>query len=164
MKLSFHGGAREVTGACYLLETGQAKILIDCGLFQGSRECEDLNFAPFSFNPGEIDALIVTHAHIDHIGRIPRLVREGFRGAIYSTAPTRALAEVLLADALRIAERENEALYSQEDLARTLAIWKELPYHAREAIGDIQCQLSDAGHILGSALVEMRAEGNHFLL
>ena len=94
--VSFHGGAREVTGACYLFETSGAKILIDCGLFQGDKECSELNFEPFRFKAADLDVVLVTHAHLDHIGRIPRLVREGFSGPIYSTAPTKDLAKFIL--------------------------------------------------------------------
>ena len=159
MKISFHGGAREVTGACHLLEAGGAKILIDCGMFQGSRECEDKNFEAFAFSPSEIDAVIITHAHIDHIGRLPKLVHEGFRGTIFSTAPTRELASVLLEDALHVAEREHGALYGVEDLARVRSLWKDMPYHMTRALRGITIMLKDAGHILGSAMVEVESEG-----
>ncbi|MFY9463033.1 MAG: MBL fold metallo-hydrolase [Candidatus Sungiibacteriota bacterium] len=175
MKLSFHGGAREVTGACHLLETSGAKILIDCGLFQGSRECEDANFEPFGFQPAQIDAVIITHAHIDHIGRLPKLAREGFRGIIFSTAATRDLAAALLEDALHIAERAvskgdsrhdgrgSDALYSAEDLRLTMAHWRGAPYHEAHTVKDIVFTLNNAGHILGSAMVEVRAEEKRLL-
>ena len=127
MKLSFHGGAREVTGACYLFETAKTKILVDCGLFQGCDEYADMNFADFKFNPREIDALFVTHAHIDHVGRIPKLVREGFSGKIYSTPPTRDIAALLLEDALSLAKREERELFTQNDLGKTLSLWEEVP-------------------------------------
>lgn len=164
MRISFHGGAREVTGACYLLESEKTKILIDCGIFQGSRECEDLNFEPFRFVPAEIAAVFVTHAHLDHIGRLPRLVREGFGGPIYSTAPTRDLAEIILEDALHLAERNNgQMLYGAADLASTLKIWRNLPYGKAPKIGGIEIALHNAGHILGSAMAECRAEGKRIL-
>lgn len=163
MKVSFHGGAREVTGACYLLESGQTRLLVDCGMFQGSKECEDHNFEKFHFDPRALDALVVTHAHLDHVGRIPKLVREGFAGPIYSTAPTRELALILLEDALRLAQREREALYTAGDLARTFAHWEELPYHAPHTIGEAEIRLNDAGHILGSSMIECRAEGKRLL-
>lgn len=163
MKLSFHGGAREVTGACYLFETRQTKFLIDCGLFQGSSECAELNFEPFRFNPKDIAAVLVTHAHIDHVGRIPKLVREGFSGKIYSTPATRELALLLLIDSLSLSERGARRLFSGEDLAKTAALWEDLPYHADCAIGDSMFRLNPAGHILGSAVVELRVEGKKFL-
>ena len=163
MQLSFHGGAKEVTGACYLLETATTKILVDCGLFQGRKECEDLNFKTFKFQPSEIDALFVTHAHLDHVGRIPKLVREGFKGTIYSTAPTRDLARLILEDALHLAEREHDALYTAEDIARTFSLWHVLAYREEHTIGDIHIQLRESGHILGSAFVEIRGEGKHVL-
>ena len=163
MKISFHGGAREVTGACYLLETAQAKILIDCGLFQGAHEAGPANSTAFPFAAGDIDALMVTHAHIDHIGRIPKLVREGFRGAIYSTAATRDLALPLLEDALRLAEREGKPFYAKKDLQTAFALWRAMPYGAPQTAGDTQVTLWNAGHILGSAMVEIRAEEKKIL-
>lgn len=163
MQISFHGGAREVTGACHLLETGSAKILVDCGLFQGSRDIEDMNFGPFGFDPSALDAVIITHAHIDHIGRLPRLVREGFHGVILSTVPTRELARVLLEDALHLAEREHRTLFSPEDLERTFTLWEDMPYRMPRAIKDAWLMLHDAGHILGSAMVRIEAGGKRIL-
>lgn len=163
MKISFHGGAREVTGASYLVETGQTRLLIDCGLFQGSQECEDHNFEKFHFDARALNALIVTHAHLDHVGRIPKLVHEGFAGPIYSTAPTRELAKILLDDALHLARREREALYSADDLARTFVHWEELSYHMPHTIGETEIRLNDAGHILGSSMIQCRAEGKRIL-
>lgn len=163
MKLSFHGGAGEVTGACYLVETGETKILIDCGLFQGSRECAELNYENFSFSPREIDALIVTHAHLDHVGRIPRLIKEGFNGKIFSTAPTRDLAELILQDALHLSTREQRNLYEEWDLEKTLSLWQDIIYGEELEISGVRFKLHNAGHILGSAFVEMSAEKKHFL-
>src|SRR3989344_1054864 len=90
--ITFHGGAGTVTGANFLFETSGGQFLIDCGLFQGGKIVEDKNREPFPYDPASIDALFVTHAHLDHIGRIPKLVREGFRGVIYSSPPTRDIA------------------------------------------------------------------------
>ena len=105
-KLSFHGGVGTVTGANHLLETDQAKLLVDCGLFQGPKTAEDRNRDPFPYNPSEIDILFITHGHLDHIGRIPKLVRDGFKGRIISTPPTRDFAELMLIDSLGILTKE----------------------------------------------------------
>ena len=104
--LTFHGGAGSVTGSNFLLETGSIKILVDCGLFQGCNVCEDKTRAPFSYDPATIDYLFVTHAHIDHTGRIPKLVKDGFKGTIYSTLPTKELSGLMLMDSMRILASE----------------------------------------------------------
>ncbi|TSC68838.1 MAG: metallo-beta-lactamase family protein [Parcubacteria group bacterium Gr01-1014_66] len=167
MKLSFHGGVGEVTGACYLLESERARVLIDCGFFQGCRECEDLNFQNFGFEPSLVRALVVTHAHLDHIGRIPCLVRAGFRGTIYSTAATRDLARLILEDALAIAKREHERgstlLYEEEDIKRAFTQWKALRYHEEERVGDVSFMLYNAGHILGSSMVRVQTKNTSLL-
>src|SRR4051812_18095316 len=103
-KLTFYGGVGTVTGANFLFEVADKKILVDCGLEQGSQFAEERNRDPFAYSPADIDILFITHAHADHIGRIPKLVREGFRGAIYSTPATRDLTGVMLPDTLRIIE------------------------------------------------------------
>ncbi len=163
MKLSFYGGAREVTGACYLLETSLTKILVDCGLFQGCDECADLNFEPFRFDPASLDLVFITHAHLDHIGRLPKLIQGGFSGKIYSTAPTRELAFLLLEDALSLAERQKQKLYTREDLEKTFGQWEDVPYHKPVEFKDLKFKLSEAGHILGSSFIELWAEGKHLL-
>src|SRR3990167_7803689 len=106
MKISFYGGSQEVTGSCFLFDSGKTKILIDCGLFQCPRFCDLRSRDPFPFNPKDIKALFVTHAHIDHTGRIPKLVKEGFSGKIYSTPPTKELAFLMLKDSLGALEKE----------------------------------------------------------
>lgn len=163
MKISFHGGAREVTGACYLLETSKEKILIDCGLFQGSEECADLNFEKFKFNPKGIDALIVTHGHLDHVGRIPKVVREGFGGKIYSTAPTKDIARVILEDAYSLAKRKDEELYSHKDIEKAFLQWRPVSYGEEFPVGNSKCRLTNAGHILGSSFVWVYVEGKQIL-
>jgi len=99
-----HGAAKQVTGSCHLITCNERRILIDCGLFQGGPAQEQANYEPFGFDPTGIDALLLTHAHLDHCGRIPRLVREGFRGPIFATAATRELARVVLIDAAGLQE------------------------------------------------------------
>ena len=106
MRLSFHGAAQGVTGSCHLLEAGGLKILVDCGLYQGRHEIVDENRAGLGFAPAEIDVLLLTHAHLDHCGRIPLLVKQGFRGEIVTTAATRELARLVLLDSAHLQEEE----------------------------------------------------------
>lgn len=160
LKLSFFGGAQEVTGACHLLDTGAARILIDCGLFQCPKFCERRNHDPFPFDPKTIDALFVTHGHIDHVGRIPKLVRDGFRGRIYSTHPTKEFAEIMLRDSLGVMEKEAEGrreklVYDTEDIDKTVTLWEGLEYGAPFQVKNARVTLQNAGHILGSSLVRI---------
>ncbi len=160
-RLTFCGGTGSVTGANFLLEAAGLKILVDCGLVQGSRFAEEENRKPFPYDPGLIDYLLVTHAHIDHIGRIPRLVAAGFKGKIYSTPETRALAPLMFTDALRLmAEEAGESgtapLYNEKDVSSALASWHDAPYHqALELAPEASVYPKDAGHILGSAMYEI---------
>lgn len=168
MNLYFHGGAGEVTGANYLLETAGAKILIDCGLVQGATHGEDKNFAVFPYDLASIDALFITHAHIDHIGRIPRLVAQGFRGPIYSTAPTRDLAELSLEDSAGILAREaaghgHAPLYTPADIEQVMKQWQTLEYHAPLTVKDVKIILYDSGHILGASEIVIEAEGKRIV-
>lgn len=164
MKLSFFGGTGSVTGANYLLESEGEKILIDCGLHQGGHYAERRNFEPFPYDPREIKAVFVTHAHMDHIGRLPKLKNDGFRGIVYSTPPTRDFAELALLDSEHIlgkeAEREGKPpLYTIPDVELLMGEWKTLEYHTPVEAGRFTVDLLDAGHILGSAIVRVRAEG-----
>lgn len=163
--LGFYGGVGSVTGANFMLDTGATAILIDCGLVQGSDFAGDKNAEAFVYDPSKVDVLIVTHAHADHIGRIPKLVRDGFRGVIYSTEPTRALARYMFEDALKImqmeAERDQrEVLYEQIDIETALTLWKTKSYEEPFSLGDdVTATLYDAGHILGSAIAELTRNG-----
>lgn len=159
--IHFYGGAESVTGSNFMLETlveEKKKILIDCGLFQGTTELEKQNHQPFPYNPAEIDALFVTHGHLDHIGRIPQLVKAGFRGPIYSTAPTKDIAAISFEDSYGIMLNELKegeiALYDESDIKQALSQWQAFDYHDPITIGPVKVVLRDAGHILGSSMVE----------
>ena len=159
--IAFYGGAGTVTGANFLLTLSGTKILVDCGLIQGGQHSDELNREPFLYDVSSVDYLFVTHAHADHIGRIPKLVRNGFRGTIFSTPATRELSEIMFADAVKILSREarngtgNEPLYGEGDVAQTLSQWKEIDYHKNvELTPEISVYFKDAGHVLGSVMVE----------
>jgi metallo-beta-lactamase family protein len=177
MKLTFLGAAGEVTGSCFLVEAGAACFLVDCGLFQGGREAEGRNRARFAFDPAALDFVLLTHAHIDHSGLLPRLVAEGFRGPVYATAATCDLLEVMLVDSAHIQEKEAEwsrkgrarrgatahaPLYTVAEARRALQRLKGVRYGAPvEPHAGVNCIWRDAGHILGSAIIECRAAGCH---
>lgn len=159
-KLTFHGGAKSVTGSNYLLETENTRILVDCGLTQGAAYCDNCNFDPFVYDAKSIDAVFITHAHIDHTGRLPYLVNQGFRGTIYSTAPTRDFAKHLLSDSVDILRREAKEqglppVYTKEDVKSLFRLWKKTSYHKKIKVKDIQAEFFDAGHILGSSFIKV---------
>lgn len=164
-KVGFFGGVDAVTGSNFLFEAGGRRIMIDCGLFQGEKFADDRNRERFSFNPKEIDVLLVTHAHIDHIGRIPKLYKEGFRGKIYSTPPTHALAEITLFDTVRILAHEATAngvtpLYEEREVRDALSLWTTKEYHEPFPLApDLTCEFRDAGHMLGSAMMFLNFHG-----
>ncbi len=170
MKLHFYGGASEVTGVKYLLEAKAGsrktvKILIDCGILQGDKESQERNCENFSFNPKEVDYLFITHAHIDHVGLIPKLYKDGFRGRAFMTPPTKDLARLTLTDSQRIFEREalasgRDPLYQSEDVNGILALVKTVGYKKKHKLEDkIYFRFNDAGHMLGSTIIELWAEG-----
>ncbi len=178
MQISFHGAARGVTGSCHRIECHGRQILIDCGLFQGSRALVDDNAGDFGFDPARIDFVVLTHAHLDHCGRLPLLVKRGFRGEIVSTAATRDLANVVMSDAAHLQEEEAERTYSRPhghrgsaqplytlvDTEHTLARFgRTLEYgHALELCPGVRVTPYDAGHILGSASLYFELnEGGH---
>ncbi len=166
MKLTFYGGTGTVTGANFLLDfsdgnKNKLKILIDCGLMQGTETADSFNREPFPYNPEEIDFLIVTHAHMDHTGRIPKLVKDGFRGKILSTPPTKDIAAVLFDDAIGIMDYDSRKkgvlpLYEKKDAENALNMWEIIPYHETFGLSNgVSIYLKDSGHILGSAMVEV---------
>lgn len=167
--IGFYGGVGSVTGANFLLNTGALRVLVDCGLEQGGEFSLKKNAEPFSYDPKTVDILIVTHAHADHIGRIPKLIRDGFKGKIYSTVPTKDISAIMLRDAYSIMKHEadvshEEPLYSEGDIERTLALWHTKSYHETFTLGDdVAVTFDDAGHILGSALVLFTRNGKKLM-
>ncbi len=173
MRLSFLGAARTVTGSQYLLRTDHGRVLVDCGMFQGRRHMREQNRMDFHFNPAKIDHVILTHAHIDHCGLLPRLVANGFRGRITTTEPSADLCEILLLDSAYIQEEDArydlmkwqqhgrqgpppEPLYTQEDVPPTLDLLRVAEYDETVQIAPwLRARFADAGHILGAASVEL---------
>lgn len=171
LNLKFCGGARTVTGSCFLLQVGEKKILVDCGMFQGGKALRKRNFLEFPFNPEEIECLFLTHAHIDHSGLIPKLVKEGFRGEIYTTRATADLCSIMLPDsghiqeteaqwenrkARRAGKKEVSPLYTVEDALASLEYFRAINYDEIVTLSpDLAFRLQNSGHILGSALLEL---------
>ncbi len=178
VRLQFLGGASTVTGSKTLLETSDCKVLIDCGMFQGIKELRLLNWEPLGFPAGEIDAVLLTHGHLDHAGYLPRLVRQGFRGPIYATAPTLSIAEIILRDSARIheeeAERANEEGYSShhpalpfydmEDVERVIDLFSAKKLNEFFALSDqLNCRFRYNGHILGACFIELDINEKRFV-
>ena len=175
IKVSFHGGTGWVTGANFLLENvaesreETTKILIDCGMYQGSEEAQALNYADFVYDPADIDILIITHAHADHIGRVPKLVKDGFKGKIYSTDATRDITEIMFQDSLKIisyeAKKQNiEPMYARADVNKALSLWKTVSFHDPVSLPNgFTVTLYHAGHILGSAMAKFNYGSKNIL-
>jgi len=169
--LTFHGATRQVTGSCYLIETGRSRVLLECGMFQGPPDVDALNSRPFPFDPQAVDAVVLSHSHLDHSGLLPRLKREGFRGQVFATPPSLDLLDILLRDAAFLQEKDAEwenrrrerggkhlvqPLYTLEDAKAVLELCEPVPYGQPTKIRpDIELCFRDAGHILGSAIVEL---------
>ena len=174
MRIHFHGAAGEVTGSMHLVEVAGKRVLLDCGMCQGSPEMEASNADPFPFDIDGTDALVISHAHIDHIGRVPLLVKRGYRGPIWAQQATSALMPVMLLDAASLAEndaaranRKRRAgqpevvpLYSRGHVESAIARVHPLAYDTRkEILPGVEIRLRDAGHILGSSIVELWGDG-----
>jgi len=178
MKITFLGAAGTVTGSKYLLETEKTRVLIDCGLYQGVKSLRVRNRRPLAVEPASVDAVLLTHAHIDHSGLLPLLVREGYQGPIHATPPTTQLCEILLPDAAHIQEedalyanrkgfskhRPALPLYTSEDAEKSLEQFRSLAYGEDGQVGDLGFRLHPAGHILGAASIEVSHRGRsiHF--
>jgi metallo-beta-lactamase family protein len=162
LHITFYGGVGAVTGANFLLESLHTRLLVDCGMLQGTPEAGESNAADFPYDPKTMDFLFVTHAHLDHIGKIGKLVKDGFRGTIYSTPETKDLTAIMIQDALHIMDMNQrqsgatgQELYSVEDFNIAMSLWKTIPYHAETTLSeDLSVYLKDAGHILGSAMYQ----------
>ena len=171
MKITFLGATKTVTGSNYLVEAAGKKFLVDCGMWQGKAELEEQNKEDFNYDPAQIDFMLLTHAHIDHSGRIPKLYNEGFKGPIYAHKATCDLCALMLPDSGHIQEMENEwknrkrvrkgekevpPLYTAEEAAKCLEIFQEVQYdEIIEITKDIQVRFNDAGHMLGSSIIEL---------
>ena len=170
--LTFFGATGQVTGSCYLLETNAHRLLLDCGLFQGSKETEQQNEADFPFNPASLDAVVLSHAHLDHCGRLPKLVKEGFKGPVFLTDASFSLLELMLRDAVHIQLRDTEwenkrreragkkllePLYDLEDVEALLKLRQRINYYEeKEILEGVSVSFHEAGHILGSSIVRLR--------
>lgn len=172
--VTFLGACGTVTGSSTLVEWSGARILVDCGMFQGGDEIEARNWLPFGFRPAELDAVVLTHAHLDHTGRLPRLVAEGFQGPVYCSRATRPLARLVLEDAGELQEEEAryarkkgysrhaepKPLFTERDAKAALKLLEPLPFHQdREIAPGISVRLCRAGHLLGAASVELTGKG-----
>ena len=171
MELQFFGATGEVTGSLYVLRTGTHTVLLECGLIQGGDQNEARNREPFPVDIGEIDAVILSHAHIDHSGRVPRLVRQGYTGPVYAQEATNALCEIMLPDSGYLNEKDAEwenkkrrrkgqsmiqPLYTLEDGERSLELFEAVPYGSSvEVVPGLHLTYHDAGHILGASIVEI---------
>lgn len=161
MEIKFLGAIEGVTGSMTLVTVSEGKLLIDCGMFQGEEENIKKNTSPLSFNSKDIDAIILTHAHLDHSGFIPRLIKEGFKGNIYATKPTMKLAQVIMLDSAKLIGHENNPLHSMydlEDAVKASSFFRVKKYNESFEVLGLQVEFISAGHILGAASVVIRGE------
>ncbi|SHK09838.1 MBL fold metallo-hydrolase RNA specificity domain-containing protein [Desulforamulus aeronauticus] len=176
MYIQFLGAAETVTGSCFLVDTGSTRVMVDCGLFQGSKEIKERNYRNFPISPGSVDFVVLTHAHIDHSGLLPKFIKQGFKGKVITTSATVDLCEILLPDCGHIqemeVERKNrkyrrqgrkliEPIYTADDGAYALKFFERVDYDTTVSVGsDVRVCFRDAGHILGSSMVEMWVREN----
>ncbi len=168
--LTFLGAAKTVTGSQYLVETDSARVMVDCGMFQGEKPLRQRNWADPEYDPARVEALVLTHTHLDHIGRVPRLVKQGFRGPIWCTPATRELAEILLLDAAHLQKEDAEylnrkqltshepalPLFDEADVQEALALFRTVPLGEERAVAKgVSFSFRDAGHLLGAASAEV---------
>ncbi len=162
MKLHFFGGAKTVSGNSYLLETAGKNILIDCGMFQGPRELEEKNYEPFPFDASKIDFIIITHSHLDHIGRLPILIKGGFKGKIFATPPTIDFTHLLLDDTQKVLKEKSRKagampLFGGNEIDQIMSFFEPVKYHEPiELAPGISFEFFEAGHILGSAFIKLK--------
>ena len=178
MHIEFHGAAREVTGSCHLVNTGAEQILLDCGMIQGGRKRHERNREPFAFDAGKLDAVVLSHAHIDHSGRLPLLCKAGFRGPIFATEASVELCKILLTDSAHIHEedarykikrlrRKREKtdwvtpLFTQEDVQCILDRFVAVPFDTPQEVAGVEVTFARAGHILGAAIVNLDLRGEN---
>lgn len=169
ISIGFYGGAESVTGSNFLFrtfnETEPLQILIDCGLEQGEVYANDSNYEKFAFNPQDINYLFITHPHIDHVGRIPKLVKDGFKGKIFSTPPTREIAHMMLQDSIELLRKEalrdgKDPIYDEEDVEASMELWDDFPYEKVMDIGGgVKVRVNEVGHTLGSVMYIFEYEG-----
>ncbi len=175
IKIQFAGGANTATGSNFLLEIGKLKILIDCGLYQGEKIAEESNREDFIYNPKDIDILFVTHGHLDHVGRIPKLVRDGFNGIIMSTPATRDIGELVMRDSLGVLSKEAQReglplIYEEVDIDKAMSLWQARNYHENIFLDSddidikkVNVKFYDSGHILGGSLIVFDIKGKKLM-
>lgn len=170
MRVAFYGATEGVTGSnCFVETDGGTKFVVDCGLFQGDDQTEEHNWDKFPYDPATIDFALITHSHIDHMGRLPKLAKDGFRGCVYSTEPVAGFAEIFLQDTRKILQNEaerkgKEELFSDRDIASIMGRFKTHKYHETfQPAEDVKVTLYDAGHILGSSFILVEADGKKII-